>query len=301
MTALPDITGTITDIQRFSLNDGPGIRTTVFFKGCNMNCSWCHNPETINPKPELQFFRSKCIGCGGCRRAAEPDAADPAPCFTDDEGVARYYRGNCHAEALVRVGRTVSPGDILGEALQDRNFYANSRGGVTLSGGEVTVQSAFARETLSLLKTNGIHTAIETNLAAPWERIEPLLPSLDLVMFDIKHMDSATHREWTGIGNERILENARRLGSLDLPLIVRTPVIPGFNDRAAAISEIAAFAAGLSALDYYELLAFNPLGADKYRCLGKPYLLQDAPMIPDSTMRELSRAAATHGIEVRIA
>lgn len=291
--------GTITDIQRFSLNDGPGIRTTVFCKGCNMRCSWCHNPETINPRPELQFFRSKCIGCGHCAPGA--DTVDSSPCFTDDEGRLRHYRGNCHAEALVQVGRTVTPQDILADALQDRNFHANSGGGVTLSGGEVTVQAEFARETLALLKSKGIHTAIETNLATPWERLEPLLPLLDLVMFDIKHMDSDKHREWTAIGNERILENARRLGATGLALIARTPVIPEFNDNAADISMIAAFVATLPALKHYELLAFNPLGADKYRCMGKPYLLHDAPMIPDSTMKELARAAAAHGIAVRIA
>lgn len=301
MTAAPAISGTITDIQRFSLNDGPGIRTTVFFKGCNLRCVWCHNPETMNPRPELQFFRAKCIGCGGCAPGPDTTPAGSSACFTDEAGVVRHYRGNCHAEALVRVGRTVSAADILDEAMQDRNFYANSRGGVTLSGGEVTVQSPFARETLALLKANGLHTAIETNLAAPWERIEPLLPLLDLVMFDIKHLNSVTHREWTGVGNEQILENARRLCELQLPVIVRTPVIPGFNDDAGAISAIAAFVATLPVLEYYELLAYNPLGADKYRCLGKPYLLHDVLMIPDSKMKQFARVAEQHGVTVRIA
>ncbi len=301
MSTATAISGTITDIQRFSLNDGPGIRTTVFFKGCNLRCAWCHNPETINPRPELQFFRAKCIGCGGCAPGPDTTPAGSSASFTDDAGVVRHYRGNCHAEALVQVGRTVSAADILDEAMQDRNFYANSLGGVTLSGGEVTVQSPFAREALALLKANGLHTAIETNIATPWERIEPLLPFLDLVMFDIKHLNSVTHREWTGFGNELILENARRLGELKLPVIVRTPVIPGFNDEAGAISAIATFVATLPALEYYELLAYNPLGADKYRCLGIPYLLHDVLMIPDDKMRQLARVAEQHGVAVRIA
>jgi pyruvate formate lyase activating enzyme len=298
----PVATGIITDIQRFSLHDGPGIRTTVFFKGCNMRCSWCHNPETINPRPELQFFRSKCIGCGHCSPNFDADSgSDAGMSFTDDTGMVRHYRGDCYAEALVRVGREVSPQEIIDEAMQDMSFYKNSGGGVTLSGGEVTTQPGFAREILALLKTRGIHTAIETNLSVAWEKLEPLLPLLDLVMFDIKHMDSAAHREWTGISNKRILENARRLGALGRPLIVRTPVIPGFNDTVAAIGAVAAFAATLPALDYYELLAYNPLGADKYRCMGKPYPLKDAPLVPGASMLRFRDAVAKYGIQVRVA
>ncbi|MDR2675899.1 MAG: glycyl-radical enzyme activating protein [Opitutaceae bacterium] len=298
----PAVTGIITDIQRFSLHDGPGIRTTVFFKGCNMRCAWCHNPETINPRPELQFFRSKCIGCGHCIQNPDADSGiGAAMSFTDGTGAVRHYRGDCHAEALVKVGREVSPRDVMDEAVQDMAFYKNSGGGVTLSGGEVTMQPGFARETLALLKTRGIHTAVETNLSVAWATLEPLLPLLDLVMFDLKHMDAAAHREWTGISNKRILENARRLGACGLPLIVRTPVIPGFNDTAAAIGAIASFAATLPALEYYELLAYNPLGADKYRCMGKPYPLKDAPMIPEAAMKRFGAVAETRGIQVRIA
>lgn len=293
--------GLITDIQRFSLNDGPGIRTTVFSKGCNMHCSWCHNPETINGRPQLQFFPGKCIGCGGCRPADDTLCAATEETFMDASGQLRHYRGNCQARALVKVGRSVTPEDILRETMQDRRFYDNSRGGVTLSGGEITMQPEFAFETLLLLKTNGIHTAIETNLATHWELFEKLLPMLDLVMFDIKSMDSNLHREWTGIGNERILENAQLLSERDIEVIVRTPVIPGFNDNAEAIGTVAEFIRDFPNLEYYELLAFNPLGADKYRCMGMPYRMQDAPLIPTETMHQLQQAAAAHGIEVRVA
>jgi pyruvate formate lyase activating enzyme len=291
-------TGLVTDIQRFSLNDGPGIRTTVFAKGCNMRCSWCHNPETISPRPELQFLRDKCIACQGCR----PDAPD-ADIFVDDQGKRRQYKGNCHAEALVKVGRSLTPNEILEESLQDLPFYENSRGGVTLSGGEITTQFDFALETLSLLKRNGIHTAIESNIALPWESLEKLLPVLDLLMFDIKIMDTEKHREWTGIPNERILSNARMLSQTDTPLIVRTPLIPGFNDSPSHIAPIAHFVASFPNLQYYELLPFNPLGADKYRCLGKPYLMEDVPTLDDRRVAELRAAArsAAPEIEVRVA
>jgi pyruvate formate lyase activating enzyme len=138
-------------------------------------------------------------------------------------------------------------------------------------------------------------------LSAPWKKLESLLPLLDLVMFDIKHMDAVAHREWTGIHNGRILENAHRIGRAGRPVIVRTPVIPGFNDTSEAIGAIAAFTATLPALDYYELLTYNPLGADKYRCMGKSYLLKDAPLISESAMRRFRDVAARHGIQVRIA
>jgi pyruvate formate lyase activating enzyme len=293
--------GLITDIQRFSLNDGPGIRTTVFSKGCNMKCAWCHNPETISGRPQLQFFEGKCIGCGGCRLDEDTLYADPDKVITDSAGNRRYYLGNCQARALVKVGRLVTPEDILRESLPDKRFYENSHGGVTLSGGEITTQMTFALETLSLLRDNGIHTAIETNLAISWDEFEKLLPVLDLLIFDLKIIDFELHREWTGIGNERILENARRISAQKVPLIIRTPVIPGFNDNAQAIDAIAGFIRDYPNLSYYELLSFNPLGADKYRCLGIPYRMQNAPLIPTDTMHCLQHAAAAHGIEVRIA
>ncbi|MBM4153211.1 MAG: glycyl-radical enzyme activating protein, partial [Kiritimatiellaceae bacterium] len=268
--------GFISEIQRFSLHDGPGIRSTVFLKGCNMNCVWCHNPETILAKPHLQFFESKCIGCGNCA----PGTATEAPTFTDSRGTVRVFRDNCHAKALVRIGTEMSVDDVLADVLQDINFYRTSGGGVTLSGGEVTIQPAFAAALLKRLQSEGIHTAIQTNLAAPWSVIESLLPYLDLVMFDIKHMNSATHKQWTGIGNETILENARRLNQTTVSQIARTPVIPGFNDTVHDIQQIAEFLSGFTSLALYELLNFNPLGADKYTSMGKTYPLQDARPLP---------------------
>jgi pyruvate formate lyase activating enzyme len=293
--------GLITDIQRFSLNDGPGIRTTVFGKGCNMRCAWCHNPETIRSLPELQFFPDKCIRCGNCAPGADTPHAAAEDLLTDTSGQSRHYRGNCQSRALVKIGRAVTAQDVLNEAKQDLRFYQNSHGGVTLSGGEITTQAEFTFETLTLLKANGIHTAIETNLHGPWEMFEKLLPILDLVMFDIKSMNNNRHREWTGIGHERILSNALAISRTGIPLIVRTPVIPGFNDEPGEISSVAEYIRDFPNLDYYELLAFNPLGADKYRCLGMVCRMENSPLVPTETMQALQQAAAAHGIEVRIA
>ena len=266
-----------------------------------MKCLWCHNPETLKASPELQFFKSKCIGCKGCEPGEDSSSAeDPASFFIDSEGQSRYFRDNCHARALVKVGRMSSPEDILAAVLQDKNFYASSGGGVTFSGGEVTVQTQFAFETLSLIKKQGIHTAIETNLASPWDRFEKLLPVVDLVMFDIKSMDPMKHREWTGIDNALILENAQKLSLTSMPIVVRTPVIPGFNDTADDIEAIASHIRAYPQLKFYELLPFNPLGADKYKCMGKEYLLQDASLISPGLMEQLRVAAENTGIEVRI-
>jgi len=295
------VLGLITDIQRFSLHDGPGIRSTVFSKGCNMRCMWCHNPETHLGEPQLQFTASKCIGCGRCKPDADTLDAEPDELLTDPSGQLRHYRGTCQSGALRKIGRLVSPEDVLREVIQDRRFYENSEGGVTLSGGEITTQFEFARETLALLKANGIHTAIETNLTARWDKLEILLPLIDLTIFDIKCMDSAVHQAWTGIPNSTILSNAKRMSEQRTPIIVRTPVIPGFNAEQEAMRTIAAFIRDFKNLVYYELLAFNPLGADKYKVLGIPYRMENAPVVGEETMRLLQQAAAAEGVETRIA
>lgn len=265
-----------------------------------MRCAWCHNPETLSTKPQLQFFKSKCIGCKGCEPRADTASAKPRDCLTDKSGNLRHYRGNCHAKALVQVGRTTTPEAVVAEVMQDNNFYHTSGGGLTISGGEVGVQADFAYDTLRLAKDKGVHTAIETNVACSWGQYEKLLPVLDLVMFDIKSMDSDKHQVWTGVGTERILENADRLSVAGIPLIVRTPVIPGFNDTVEEIVAIAEHIRPYAELMYYELLAFNPLGADKYKCLGMPYAMGDAKLVPGTTMREMQVAASETGTEVRV-
>jgi glycyl-radical enzyme activating protein len=297
--------GLVTDIQRFSVHDGPGIRTTVFLKGCDLRCAWCHNPETLRPSPEIRFLPERCIGCGACL-AACPNGAQAI------EGGRRVYRRDrcaacgrcartCYAGALACVGRAMDAGEVLAEVLEDAAFYRNSGGGLTLSGGEPLCQPAFALELLRLAKAAGIHTAIETNLAAPWDRVAELLPFLDLVMADLKLMDAARHREWTGASNDRILENARRLAGMGKPLVVRTPVIPGVNDAPEAIGAIAEFVRGLSPNVRYELLPYHPLGVGKYRSLGVECRF-DGTAPPDAArLLALAAEAARRGVDVRIA
>ena len=297
------IRGTITDIQRFSVHDGPGIRTTVFFKGCNLRCFWCHNPETHAPGPELQLHPERCIACGACLEACERGCHKLTP-----EGKV-FHRENCiacgkcaaecFAEALVLVGRVVSVPEVMRDVLADRPFYANSGGGVTLSGGEPLLQVEFAAELLRACRAEGIHTAIETAAQFPWDTIAALLPLLDLVMMDIKVMDEAAHRRVTGAGNARILANARRIADAGMPLIVRTPVVPGVNDTPEAIAEIAHFVRELPTLQYLDLLPFHPMAAGKYDSLGREYQARHLARPTPELMAHLSAAAAAEGIAVR--
>ncbi|HHX65938.1 MAG TPA: glycyl-radical enzyme activating protein [Chloroflexi bacterium] len=295
--------GLVTDIQRFSIHDGPGIRTTVFLKGCNLHCFWCHNPETISVKPELQLFLERCIGCGACFERCVNGA------HAMEGGERVFHRElcracgvcveTCYAQALVLMGQFKTVEQVVEEVLRDKPFYDTSGGGVTLSGGEPLLQFEFSYAILERCRQEGLHTAIETAANFPWERIEAILPVTDLVMMDVKLLDSERHREYTGVPNERILANARRLGEQDKPLIVRTPVVPGVNDAPDEIAAIARFAAELPALLCYELLPFHPMATSKYVGLGRDYGARELKTPSRERMDALADVARHAGITVR--
>lgn len=294
--------GVLTTIQRFSLHDGPGIRSTVFFKGCNMRCAWCHNPETLSTQPEVLYYRSKCVGCGAC--------AAVCPSHTIVEGKMVYDRSQCHdggkcaqvcfSGALETCGYEADVQSVLFEVMQDEAYYAQSGGGVTLSGGEVLLQPEFAGELLRALRARGVHTAIESNLNVDFSTLEKLLPDIDLIMCDLKVWDEELHRRWTGAGNARIKENIEKLGKTGKPMIVRTPVIPGVNDNEQEIGAIAAFAAQQPNLLYYELLNFNPLGQSKYLALDAENAFETARPLPENRLEALAAAARASGAAVRV-
>lgn len=300
--------GIITEIQRFSLRDGPGIRTTVFFKGCNMACAWCHNPETLGVRPQRMSYPDRCIGCGACIAVcptldrAEMYTGSGAnvltnPRCTDCGACVRV----CHSGAIQMAGAEMTVGQVMEEIVQDKAYYLQSGGGVTLSGGECTVQMGFLLALLAACRDEGIQTAIETNLLLPWAQLGPALALLDLVMFDIKLMDPGAHRKWTGAGNETILSNARRVAEGRFPYIVRTPLVPGVNDSEAEIAQIAGFLGSLSrAPEYYELLRFNPLGAGKYGALGLDDPFAGARPQDMELAERLKAAAESGGLPVRI-
>lgn len=253
--------GRIFNLQRFSIHDGPGIRTIVFFKGCAMRCAWCCNPES-------QEYEIQNMVEGGKDKT---------------------------------VGRDVSVADIMPEILADIPYYRRSGGGVTLSGGEVLCQSDFAAELLKECKAAGLHTAIESAASLPYEKIEKLLPYLDLYLMDIKHMNSERHKEYTGASNELILDNAKKVADSGMcELIIRTPVVPGFNDSDADIRDIARFAHSLNGVREHHLLPYHRLGADKYRGLSRRYSMMDTEPPSDEKMRHLQEIAESMGIKAQI-
>ncbi len=252
--------GRIFNIQRFSIHDGPGIRSIVFFKGCYMRCAWCCNPESQSY--EIQSMQ--------------------------ENGKEKI------------VGKDVTVEEILPELLSDMPYYRRSGGGITLSGGEILAQPKFARDLLRACKENGLHTAVESTAYASFDIIEQILPYLDLYLLDIKHMDSAKHKEYTSAPNELILENAKKIAQSGVQLIIRTPVVPGFNDRAEEIKAIAKFAASLPGVEEHHLLPYHRLGQDKYAGLNRNYALKEIEPPSKEKMEYLLSVAQESGLKCQI-
>lgn len=298
--------GIITEIERFALHDGPGIRTTVFFKGCNMRCAWCHNPETLSERRELHYYAGKCIGCYKCVYAC------PSKAHKRINNEHRFFpnlcvrcgkcAGICYAGAMAVSGTPITVEDAMKEILPDKPYYQNSGGGVTLSGGEVLCQQEFAEALTDACHAEGIPVGIETNLSFPWEQIEPFIKKLDLIMCDLKLYESEAHKTWTGLGSETIKENIRKLAQTGIPFLVRTPLIPGTTDSDENIADIAGFLAAADTghtMMYYELLNFNPLGDTKYQSLRRNNPFANAKPLPKERLRKLKAIAERAGILVR--
>jgi pyruvate formate lyase activating enzyme len=299
------------NIQRFSLHDGPGIRTTVFLKGCSMHCFWCHNPEGQHPKPELRYFADKCIACGQCVASCPNHAHemhDGAHVFLRDKcDLSGACVETCCSGALQMEGRMMTVGQVMDEILADRPFYESSGGGVTLSGGEPALSKDFALEILEQCKNQSLHTAIETCGEVPWTALDALLPFTDLIMMDIKQLDSRKHQFATGHPNDRILSNARQLALSGKTVIFRTPIVPSVNDTEEEIMRIANFVNELITLGgssgrngygriRYELLAFHRLAAGKYPTLGLDYKARNLEPPSKEQMTALLDAARRCGI-----
>lgn len=266
------MTGNVFDIQKFSLHDGPGIRTAIFLKGCPLRCIWCHNPESRSGKKEILFSAEKCVKCGKCVLLC------PHQCHTVNEKEHRFKRENCtgcglctkqcYTEALTLCGKEMSVEAVIKEVLKDRIFYENSGGGITLSGGEPMTQFSFTKELLAWAKKENLHTAMETCGFAPQENYAKILALTDLFLFDIKSMDEAKHIKFTGKSNTLILENLRFLDENGAKIRLRCPLIPTLNDSEEELIKIAELANTLKNVEAIDVEPYHPLGVSKAAQLG---------------------------------
>ena len=269
--------GIVFDIMHFSTRDGPGIRTTVFLKGCPLHCLWCHNPESQSPTLELMLRPNLCIACETCISVCPEGAitlvggvitTERAKCTLCAECVE-----TCTAEARAIVGREMTAFEVMAEIEKDVAFYDESAGGVTFSGGEALLQPDFLLEMLKSCQEKGLHTALDTSGLASWKVIERIRPYVDLFLYDLKALDDQVHRKYTGVSNRLILSNLRRLSELGHSIILRMPLIPGVNDSPEAIAAVGTFAASLPHLIHLEILPYHQAGVEKYHRLEKNYAL----------------------------
>ncbi|MBQ8435574.1 MAG: glycyl-radical enzyme activating protein [Oscillospiraceae bacterium] len=294
--------GNVTDIQRFSLNDGDGIRTTVFLKGCNMNCRWCHNPETIDFKNSILLYDRNCIGCGHCFEVC------PVGAHISVDGIHQIDKEKCigcgkcvnvcYAEALEFSAKSMSVEEVMSHIVQDKVYYSQSGGGVTFSGGEALCQLGFVDALADACNKQGIDIALETNLFHEFGRIEKTLRKFDLIMFDIKLMDNEMHKKYVGVENSLVLENALKADELGIPIIVRTPLIPNITDTDENLVAIAEFVSGLKNARFYELLNFNPLGGTKYCALRLENSFADAKPLGASKLQHIKEILKNYNFKI---
>jgi pyruvate formate lyase activating enzyme len=298
------MTGRIFDIKRYSIHDGPGIRTTVFLKGCALNCLWCHNPESIDPGPDLMHWPARCKRCHTCVKACPLAALS-----TDPSGAVLIDRAKCDLcgrcaeaclyDAMQIVGRDMTVDQVVAEVERDRVFFEQSGGGVTLSGGDPLVQSAFAEAVLAACRSRGLNTAIDTAGLASNGALERLARQADLVLFDLKVMDAETHEAFTGVSNAAILDNITRLVAAGREVWVRVPIVPGVNDGDENIRRTIAFLRALGKVRQIGLLPYHAGGLDKARRIGKDGRFAKFESPSEGRLAAIEAAFKDAGFDVR--
>ncbi|WP_410514590.1 glycyl-radical enzyme activating protein [Paenibacillus sp. BR2-3] len=295
--------GIVCDIQRYSLHDGPGIRSIVFLQGCPLRCVWCSNPETQAMQSQLMYQEEKCRDCRRCAAVCPVQAISYTPMLRIDRSrciSCGQCAEVCHTGALAMSGKGMTVREVIQELKKDESYYRRSSGGITFSGGEPLFQSSYVIELMRACKSQGWHTAVETTAFCNPDVLENVLPLLDLVLLDIKHMDDRKHEQYVKQSNELVLSNALRLAQLGAAIIVRVPVIPGFNNTVREIGEIAAFAAGLPGIKELHLLPFHRLGANKYNYLESRYSMENNEPPADQEMESLRRIVVENGLYCQI-
>ncbi len=300
---MPHLTGVIFDIKKFALHDGPGIRTTVFLKGCPLACAWCHNPEGIALAREMMVWEARCIRCGRCVEAC-PEGAIPAEGVPMPDAARCRLCGACAevcpAGARELVGREMTVSEVMAAIEKDVIFYDESGGGVTFSGGEPLMQPDFLSAALGECQAREIHTAVDTTGFAAPEILDRIAPDVDLFLYDLKIMDAEKHRVYTGVSNERILSNLERLAGQGRAIIVRVPLIPGVNDDEDNARALADFIASLPHPPQIDILPYHRAGSEKYARLGRVYELPDTSPPANSRLTAIEAILRDRELHVTI-
>jgi pyruvate formate lyase activating enzyme len=296
--------GTIFNIEKYAIHDGPGIRTTVFFKGCPLRCWWCHNPEGLNSRRELVFRESRCVGCGECIKSCSKKALSLTSSHValnrescDECGACAQV---CSSEALSIVGKEMSVEETIKEIERDRAFYEESEGGVTFSGGEPLLQPSFLNAILRECNERNIHTTLDTSGYASQEVVNRICDKVNLYLYDIKTMDDQNHKKYTGVSNKLILQNLERLAKNGSDIAISLPIIPRINDDETNILRTGEFISSLRSVKYVSLLAYHKTGVDKYKNLGRSYRLEETQSPRSEKMEIIKKKLEAFGLKVKI-
>lgn len=298
------ITGKVFNIMKYSIHDGPGIRTAVFFKGCPLNCQWCHNPESQKFEQELMYWPERCLGCGKCLEAC------PNGAITSEQGSLRFLREQCQVcgkcctacPAGVRelVAKEMKVDEVMSEIEKDVIFYDESGGGVTFTGGEAVMQTSFLQELLKECRKREIHTAVETCGFFKLEILQTISVNVNLFLYDLKIIDSQKHQRFTGVPNQLIIENLRWLAEHHPRVVVRVPIIPGVNADEESIAQIGQFVASLKRVPEIHCLPYHKAGLEKYRRLARTYQLPDIVPPKQEAMEQVVNRLEQFGLKVKI-